>query len=363
MFGKNAGQLTLREKLVSMVYSLDLAIGEILDTVRDKGLEENTLILFYSDNGGLPGGNESYNAPLRGQKGDLWDGGIRVPFCMQWKGQIPAGLSYDFVVSGLDLLPTVVNLAGGSFAPEEIIDGNDLLPAVTGQTGTPPNDIVLWWHNGRWVARDNEWKLVDMGGGPELYHIIDDISEATDVYAENQAVVSRLQNYCNTVVGEFDLVTDASRWSSNATYYMDIRDPAYAVIYEPTNISQWLEATYPGTDTDNDGLSNHTEFMHGLPIDAPSELTNGILWNLDSIAASNRLDVTFNKRVTPVGENAIPAPTYAIEQADTLTNAWHAASTVLTDGPNPTGDPNYMQETREVAALADQGFYRVGIGE
>ena len=145
-----------------------------------------------------------------------------------------------------------------------IVDGNDILPAGTGLTGTPPNDIVLWWHNGKWVARDNEWKLVDTGGGPELYHIIDDISETADVYVDNPAVVDRLYSHYTNVVAEFDLLTDTSRWNTNdAAYYMNITDPAYHVIYEPTNVAEWVEAQYPGTDMDNDGIGDI--LLHNRP--------------------------------------------------------------------------------------------------
>ena len=374
LFGKNASQLTTREKLISMVYSMDLAVGDILDAVSANGLTEDTLIVFLSDNGGtgLTGGNASGNAPLRGVKGELWDGGIREPFCMQWKGQVPEGISYDFVVSGLDLMPTAVNLAGGSYTTNDIIDGNDLMPAVTGQTGTPPNDIVLWWHNGKWVARDNEWKLIDVGSGPELYHIIEDISETTDVYAGNPAVVDRLYSYYTNVLTGFDLVTDASRWSSNSTYYMNITDSAYHVIYEATNITEWLQASYPHTfslgansDLDGDGISDYVEFVLGLPLDSPSILTNGLAWDLDPIASQSNLYVTFTRRVNPVGENALSVPNYNLEQTDTLTNGWGAAGAVLTDGPNPTGNPDYEEETYriDINPPAEREFFRLQVQE
>ncbi len=366
LFSKNAADLTAREKLISMVYSLDLATGGILDAVRNNGIEDDTLIIFYSDNGGKID-NGSKNTPLRGQKGDLWEGGIRVPFCMQWKGQVPAGLSYDFVMSGLDLMPTVVNLAGGIFATNDIVDGNDLMPAVTGQTGTPPSDIVLWWHNDRWIARDNEWKLVDMRSGPELYYIIDDISETTDVYASNPDVVERLySHYTNTLV-EFDLLTDASRWNTNdAAYYMEITDPAYHVIYEPTNTAEWVESAYPGTDMDNDGISNVDEFLLGLPLDSPSTLSNGISWDLDPLVVSNTLNITYRKRTAAIGENAIPVPPYKLEtSANLISNAWSIAASVLIAGPDSTGDPDYVQETHriEVAPEEAHGFFRLNMQE
>lgn len=240
LFNKNADELTLRQTLISMVYSMDLAVGNILDAVRSNGLEEKTMIVFFSDNGGIPkptGGNESYNTPLRGKKGELWDGGIRVPFCMQWKGSVPAGLTYDFVVTGLDLMPTAVHMAGGKFTSKDIVDGNNLLPAVTGQTEIPPNDTVIWWHGGRWVARDNEWKLIDMDRNastpPQLFHISEDIAETTDVRSEYPEIAQRLQKQYEEQLAEFDLETDASAWKKSDTYYMNITDPEYQVIKDP----------------------------------------------------------------------------------------------------------------------------------
>ena len=362
LFGKNASELTLREKLVSMVYSMDLAVGDILDAVRTNGLMEKTLIVFYSDNGGIPSGNGSENTPLRGEKGELWDGGIRVPFCMQWKGQVPAGISYDFVVSGLDLMPTAVELAGGSFTTNDIVDGNNLMAAVTGQTGTPPNDIVLWWHNDKWVARDNEWKLIDLDKNeptpPELYHILSDISETTDLYGSHPAEAARLYDFYTNTVAEFDLVTDASKWSSNATYYINITDPAQHVINESTNLAEWVEAEFPGTDADNDGIDNYNEFMLGLPPDESSALTNALNWNMNEIT-SGHLDLTFNRRTGTVGENNLTLPAAAMEETGSLsTGQWSSAEAALIAGPSPAGD-NLVQETFRITATNSRAYFRL----
>jgi hypothetical protein len=220
--------------------------------------------------------------------------------------------------------------------------------------------MVLWWHNGKWAARDNEWKLIDVGSGPELYHIIGDIGETTDVYAGNPAVVDRLYSHYTNTLAEFDIVTDASRWSSNSTYYMDITDPAYHVIYEATNVTEWLESAYPGTDTDKDGISNYIEFMHGLPLESPSALSDGVAWNLAEIAQSN-LSVTYRKRVGSVGENSLPVSGVSIEQTGMLeSNAWEAADAVLTDGPNATESTNVV-EVSYLVNVPDEprGFFRL----
>ncbi len=100
-----------RRTCVAMIYSMDENIGHILSELRKQGIEEDTLIFFLSDNGG--GSNMSDNGPLRGYKGEFYEGGIHIPFAVQWKGKLPAGTTYDQSVISLDILPTAIAAAGG----------------------------------------------------------------------------------------------------------------------------------------------------------------------------------------------------------------------------------------------------------
>ncbi|NJL30675.1 MAG: sulfatase-like hydrolase/transferase [Phycisphaerales bacterium] len=101
-----------RRTYAGMTIAMDNAVGQVLDTLRNEKLEENTLIFFISDNGGPTHQTTSSNSPLRGYKSQLWEGGIRVPFLIQWKGQIPAGKVYDDPVISLDIVPTVMAATG-----------------------------------------------------------------------------------------------------------------------------------------------------------------------------------------------------------------------------------------------------------
>ena len=179
-----------RQLALAMSYALDRNVGRILEALRQHDLEKNTLVIFFSDNGGKPDNNGSLNTPLRGEKSQLWDGGIRIPFCLKWPGKVQAGKTLDVPIIGLDLLPTIVSAAGGKV--EKGPDGIDLLPLVTGGT-QPPDRNLFWRFNKKWAVRDNEWKLVNEDGKPLLFHISDDISEQKDLTSEHPEVVSRLK--------------------------------------------------------------------------------------------------------------------------------------------------------------------------
>lgn len=111
-----------------MLIAMDKAVGRILEALRRLKLEEHTLIFFLSDNGGPTPQTTSNNVPLRGYKGQVYEGGIRVPFLIQWKGHLPAGKVYRHPVSALDILPTAIVAAGGEISPDWKLDGvNKLL--------------------------------------------------------------------------------------------------------------------------------------------------------------------------------------------------------------------------------------------
>ena len=182
-----------RQLALAMNYAMDRNIGRILEALRKNGLENNTLVVLFSDNGGKPKDNGSQNTPLRGEKGELWEGGIRVPFCLQWPAKVKSGLTWDFPIISLDLLPTIVTAAGGT--AEKDLDGVNLIPFVTGESG-PPDRTLNWRFNKAWAVRDKEWKLVKPrdGDSPQLFRIVDDVSETRDLSAEHPEVMKRLQS-------------------------------------------------------------------------------------------------------------------------------------------------------------------------
>ena len=133
----------LRRTTLAMIACLDDNVGRMLQVLKDRKLEEDTLIFFLSDNGGYPG-NGSLNTPYRGTKSQLLEGGIHVPFLMQWKGKLPGGKVYENMVSSLDIVPTTLALAGAKIRPEWQLDGVNLLPYISGEKPGKPHKTLFW---------------------------------------------------------------------------------------------------------------------------------------------------------------------------------------------------------------------------
>lgn len=175
------------------VEEVDWSVGQILDTVRQLNLSDNTLVLFTSDNGGAPKHGAS-NAPLRGGKGTTFEGGMRVPTIAWWPGQIPAGTSTDQVSGMMDVLPTFIKLAGGTIPSDRTIDGGDLWPVLAGQDDAQsPHDTFLFYR-GQFLqaVRQGPWKLHLKNG--DLYHLQNDIAESTNVADEHADIVAQLRD-------------------------------------------------------------------------------------------------------------------------------------------------------------------------
>jgi arylsulfatase A-like enzyme len=185
-----------RRKCSAMMTVLDGGVGRILKMLRETGQEERTLIVFLSDNGAPPR-NGSRNTPLRGTKGTTWEGGLRVPFVMQWKGVLPAGRVVDAPVVSLDLLPTALAAAGVDVS----LDGVNLLPFLTGKTIAPPHNALFWRYGEQFAVRQGDWKLVrapDTTTKPPalktgLFNLRDDRSEQHDRSADEPAKAKELQ--------------------------------------------------------------------------------------------------------------------------------------------------------------------------
>jgi arylsulfatase A-like enzyme len=184
-----------RRTYAAMVVGLDDAVGTILKQLREDGLEERTLIFFLSDNGGTTEDHTSSNTPLRGRKGQMWEGGIRVPFIARWKGVLPAGKTYDRPVSSLDILPTALAAAGASGLDGHLLDGVDLVPHLTGKKSGAPHEMLFWRMTERDIraVRDGSYKLVKQGQKPNLFNISTDAREAKDLDGKLPEVQDRLQ--------------------------------------------------------------------------------------------------------------------------------------------------------------------------
>ena len=185
-----------RKTFAAMLSAMDDAVGTITKKVRDLGQEENTLVFYLADNGGPTASTTSSNGPLNGFKATTWEGGVRVPFMVQWKGRIPAGKTYDNPVIQLDILPTVLKAAGGEVDAAWKLDGLDLMPYLTGANTAKPHETLYWRFGEQWAIRHGDHKLlVARGSGqvPELYDLSKDLGEKNNLAAAQPEKTAELK--------------------------------------------------------------------------------------------------------------------------------------------------------------------------
>jgi uncharacterized sulfatase len=227
----------------AMIENIDISAGKIMQKLKDLGLDENTIIIFFSDNGGIitenkyPGIPEEMmpmimpskidiykdsplkyvvtsNAPLRNQKGTVYEGGIREPMIVRWPGKIKAGLVSDAIVSSVDLYPTLLDVAGAGKPANQILDGKSLLPVWLENKYDP--ERAIYWHYPVYhhdvpagAIRKGNWKLIEnlVNGNVTLYNLSTDISESTDlsrVFPEKtKELYSLLKEWQKEVKAEF----------------------------------------------------------------------------------------------------------------------------------------------------------------
>lgn len=185
-----------RRTFAAMMSAMDDAVGRVLGTIRELGQEENTLVVFFSDNGGPTNQTTSSNVPLRGFKASTWEGGVRVPFSMQWKGKLPADKTYEHPIIQLDLLPTMLAAAGAEIDPAWKLDGVNLVPYLTGENAGKPHETLYWRFGEQWAIRHGDWKLVAGRGAkePGLYNLASDISEAKNLAAAQPEKAKELRD-------------------------------------------------------------------------------------------------------------------------------------------------------------------------
>jgi len=210
-----------------VIAELDWSVGQVLKSLEELQLRDNTLVLFTSDNGPwLSYGNHAGSAgSLREGKGTAWEGGVRVPAIVSWPGKIPAGSQCDEVAGTIDLLPTLAGLCGAQLPPQKI-DGKDIWPLLSGDphAKSPHQAWYYYWNRELHAVRSGDWKLVfphsyrtlkdrpGMDGIPgtyvqracglELYNLSVDIGEQHNVVNNHADIVSRLQVLAQTMRGE-----------------------------------------------------------------------------------------------------------------------------------------------------------------
>ena len=195
-----------------VVECIDWSCGEILAAIQQAGIDEQTLVIFTSDNG--PAGHPA--PPLRGGKGSTWEGGMRVPFIARWPGKVPAGAACAEQASVMDILPTFAALAGARLPTDRAIDGKDIWPLVSGRSGArSPHEAFFYYsaYGDLSAVRSGQWKLhikapasrastreKEAAPLPALYDLSVDVGEQTNVAADHPDVVERLTK----MAAEFD---------------------------------------------------------------------------------------------------------------------------------------------------------------
>src|SRR6056297_728083 len=202
------------------VEEVDWSVGQVLDTLEELQIADNTLVIFTSDNGPwlIKGSDGGSSGPLRGGKGSTWEGGVRVPTLAWWPGKIAPGSLSDTVAGTIDLLPTAVSLAGGQVPAEPVIDGRDISTLLFGKTSTAARDAHYYFAGYNLQAvRQGPWKLAvkpqpetmgrgvredAQGNAPRLYNLDEEIGEQTNLAAQHPEVVARLQRLIKHVEAE-----------------------------------------------------------------------------------------------------------------------------------------------------------------
>ena len=171
------------------VTRMDEVIGDVLDALDQAGQTDNTIVLFMSDNGGSGNGG---NAPLRGSKSTLWEGGLRVPFIIRWPGKVPAGKVTDEFLTALEIVPTLLAATGAAAPTQVTLDGFDMLPVLRGEKPSARTEM-FWQRRADKAARVGDWKWLDSAKGKGLYDLATDPGETKDLSQENPEVVKLMQ--------------------------------------------------------------------------------------------------------------------------------------------------------------------------
>lgn len=180
----------------AMIRSLDRNIGRVLQALKDQGVDDNTLVVFTSDNGGAHYiGLDGLNSPYRGWKASFFEGGIRVPFFMRWPGVIPAGATVMSPVSHFDIFATAAGAAGQALPTDRAIDGVNLLPFIQGQAPGRPHELLFWRTDDYLAVRAGDWKL-QVSKQPKqdwLFNLVNDPTEQHNLAAREPERVAAMK--------------------------------------------------------------------------------------------------------------------------------------------------------------------------
>ena len=218
-----------RRVYAAMITALDDGVGQVLQTLQTQNLLDKTLIFFLSDNG-AQNGTFTRNYPLRGYKSSVWEGGIRVPFAVQWTGRLPAGVAYDQPVSALDIVPTVAAAADISLPTDRIYDGINVIPYLAREQIASPRTLFWRWFGlgptgppgsqaTAYAVRNGSLKLVQQGvPNPQLYDLSIDIRESQNLAQSWPGDLASL----NQLYAQWDAQMIEPLWLSADPYHLPL---------------------------------------------------------------------------------------------------------------------------------------------
>ena len=223
-----------------MIRGLDRSVGRVMEALRENGLDDNTLVIFTSDNGGAGYlGLPDVNKPYRGWKITFFEGGVRVPFVMRWPARVPPGGTFDPAVHHFDIYSTAAAAAGATMPGDRKMDGVDLLPFVTGEAEGVPHDTLFWTQDHYRVVRHEGWKLQRNGPNDEfvwLFDLANDPTEQRNLAKERPNKVAELDALLAAHLAE----QAPPRWDSNVSMAISVdkhlnqpESPEDEVVYYP----------------------------------------------------------------------------------------------------------------------------------
>ena len=241
-----------RQKLAAMTWAMDRAVGNVLKKLEDEGMMDNTMIFFFSDNGGPTSSNTSSNVPLKSQKGYEFEGGHRVPFVIQYMQEIEGGGKLDGLTSTFDLFPTMMAAAGITESGGKTLDGVNLMPFLKGEKTGDPHEH-LYWRIGPWsAARFNDYKLVLAKNADTAFYNLDvEIGEVNNLNKTNPTDYKTLMDkFSRWEKGMIEPAWSGDKGWLNFKYFMyqdliNNRTPRFNTLKEVKNYLEENEKEQP----------------------------------------------------------------------------------------------------------------------
>jgi arylsulfatase A-like enzyme len=226
-----------RQTLAAMTWALDRAVGNIVAKLEKEGLLENTLLFFLSDNGGAAN-NQSTNFPLKGFKGNKFEGGHRIPFFVTWASEIKGGRTFDGLSSSLDIFATALDVAKSNNTKDISLDGVSLIPFLKGEKQGDPHPELFWRKDKMAAVRMGDYKLIRVEKLPSvMYKLSEDLEETVNLASNNQEHFQQL----DSALKNWETKTIAPLWTEGAQW-----DTITWMIHQDLMLNRPLRAKDPG---------------------------------------------------------------------------------------------------------------------